>query len=161
MDRPIKGSPANPPRSDECPGKSGPTLTDAEVICAFMEPLAAIECTSGGQRSMLDWWRRETAWSDTLKWKPWVPCRLTLDACHEVEARLSEDQRDEYVKILLWDTINPQGRRTIRDTFGLMHAKAEQKVKALAVVMRSAMPNPGGPKEEADASNGLPGGEQR
>lgn len=122
-------------------------MSDEEVICDFVEPLATIDCAAGGKRSLADWWRRETAWSDTLVWKPWVPARLTLDALWKVEDRLSEQQRRHYC-VLIFHAVCTEARTSnlIEDTmtknrWPMIHASAAQKIKALAAVLRVAVRN--------------------
>lgn len=84
-------------------------MTDAEVICTFMEPKP-----------------------DPEELRLWLPGSLTLDALWEVEERLTAEQFAAYIERLEdgWD-INGLAR-----DYGLVHARAEQKIKALAAVLR-------------------------
>jgi hypothetical protein len=69
------------------------------------------------------------------------PVRLTLDALHEVEARLTDEQWGAYRE---WFMVDHQMDRH-RVPFGtyLLHASSEQKIKALAEVLRAALKGDG------------------
>ncbi len=93
------------------------------------------------------------------RWKWWVfdwagrgdgpyPRHLTLDALHEVEARLTGEQRTEYRRQLclaIWDLAESDGHfklANVEMTQGqlmdlLIHATAVQKVRALASTLQS------------------------
>lgn len=114
--------------------------TDAEVACGFMEPDAPKDGTNqaGGELKRFSpkgWWRYSM-----------VSCLLKqpiLDMCAEVEklgrlylveAKLSNEQWDRYDNALgaLWTVRlkNMPARRF------LIHASAEEKLTALAAVLR-------------------------
>jgi hypothetical protein len=111
-------------------------MTDVEVICAWMEPDAP---ENGGtpnvdnlkKYSPKGWWRY---WSLSCNWKRpiLISCErlLLLGFLHEVEEKLSEDQWEAYA----YRMMDPAG---IQHTRFLLHATAEQKIKALAEVLRS------------------------
>lgn len=89
-------------------------MTDEEIICTFMEPLR-------------DKWALP-------KWWHWAGGKrklrdLGLDALREVQARLTDEQ---------WATYESQfnSASTWRQ---LLHASTEQKIKALAAVLRPSM----------------------
>lgn len=114
-------------------------LSDAEVICNFMEPLESIDCSTGGKRSLADWWRRETEWSVSLKWKPWVPATLTLDALHKVEKRLTDDQWWKYETHIIANAPDRDKHQELLELIKChIHADAPTRTKALAAVLRSA-----------------------
>lgn len=129
-------SPLNPTDAPEGKRESGLSLSDAEIICTFMEPkpersFDAVIHYNG------DWW----AASDG----EWVPRRLFLDACHEVEARLSDEQWWAYergLRSVPFDgVVNTLNRASI-------HANAPAKIRALAATLRSRVL----PKDEANGT---------
>lgn len=99
-------------------------MSDAEIICAFCEPKPTdtLPDTVRGTK----WWRL------SLKGylARWIPKYLGLDALHEVEARLTDEQWDRYASLMM----DPAG---IRHTRFLLHATAGEKIKALAAVLRA------------------------
>ncbi len=104
--------------------------TDEEVICAWMEakPEHSREFTAGRP-----WW----VWLGSQN--DWIPNKLTLDALHEAETRLTEDQQWSYIERMA----------NIVGTFATwysLHATAAQKIKALAAVIREVL----------NAQNGTP-----
>lgn len=114
-------------------------LTDSAVICRFMGwildagrcpicgwPFAANEsegCTPPDNCSQRP---APVTRADALP-------TLTLDRCHEVEARLSDEQWGAY-GIVLAEILQSTERKFAR---GLIHATAKQKIAALAAVLRS------------------------
>ena len=103
--------------------------SDAEVICAWMEPKPDNRTTN----VQTNWWMFLCLDSG------WVPRKLTLDRLWEVEERLTEKQRGEYY-FIFWE------RRDRENWWTLLHATSEQKIKALAAVIRegaSALPAKG------------------
>ena len=108
-------------------------MTDAETICDFMEPRPDkgpfdfhpwLGSTPDG------WWLSTSGWDLDATWKP---RSLSLDALHLVEARLKDEQFWQYVLRLI-------PRRTMASSEAgmraLIHATADQKIKALAAVIR-------------------------
>lgn len=106
-------------------------MTDAEVICGFMEPMP-----TGG----LEGWMKSGFLSPEGGW--WVltiddggeylwvaDTHLTLDSLHEVEERLTPEQLSLYDMLLR----NGRGYPTY-----VWHADAPQRIKALAAVLREA-----------------------
>lgn len=96
--------------------------TDMEVICAFMEKRPGPNEHGGTGWSGGRWWY----WS-----RSWMPRELTLDAIHEVEERLSGEQRLVYLLEISRNGTPETGywRR--------IHATAATKIKALAAVLRT------------------------
>jgi hypothetical protein len=125
------------------------SVTDQEVICAWMEPepiaAAASTVSAGG------WWKRYAgvqrsgpAWVLTPFSGPWLPRALTLDTLWEVEERLDAYQKGQYTTALLAIIAVP-----FRCGW-TWHATPEQKIKALAAVLR--------PKDCSNAPGFLPNG---
>lgn len=94
-------------------------MTDAEVICAFMEsrpPANTIHVQRGA-----DWW---------LWWGgEWTPIDLTLDALWKVEERLRLGSQEERRSYRNFGRSIPAAQK--------WHATPEQKIAALAVVLRA------------------------
>lgn len=101
------------------------TLTDAEVLCEFMEPKPTKGPSLHGANEY--WWKWD--WRDGEYC--WLPRHMALNECRLVEARLTEEQWARYAKLVAptWSM------RTIAKQF--LHASAEVKLKALAAVIRS------------------------
>lgn len=99
-------------------------MNDACLICEWMEPrpnLRAGECAGlPGQ-----WWKRRGITNEVK------PMPLTLDALWEVEERLTGAQVEAYLMALVGCTTD------IAVIARAVHATAEQKIKALADVIRS------------------------
>lgn len=109
------------------------TLSDQEVICGFMEPSPT---DNDDLTSDAGWWTRRTMLSpETLKRValPWEPRTLTLNECHAVEERLTDEQWDAYEE--LFDSVILWGRER-----SLLHAAAAEKIRALASVLRKEEP---------------------
>lgn len=109
-------------------------LSDAEVVCTFMElkpmPIAGFKRVYAAGAK---WW--------AYREDEWEPAALTLDALHEVEARLTESQWKAYGENVVRETTAGYWPRN------LLHASAEEKIRALATVLRATVE----PKGEADA----------
>lgn len=108
----------------------GKLMTDAEVICGWMEPkpttMPETLCTP------LGWWECRVV---SGKWT-WVPTEWasTLDALREVEERLTKEQWRAY-----WDRLVPfEAISGVGSDCYLIHLSAEQKIKALAQTIREA-----------------------
>lgn len=101
------------------------TLFDQEVICGFMEPVVGFRGCDF-PRSLKGWWTAELG-------QPKQPRELTLNECHAVEERLTDEQWDAYEE--LFDSVILWGRER-----SLLHASAEQKIRALAAVLRKEEP---------------------
>ena len=104
-------------------------MTDAEVICNFMEP--------EGANYRRKWWQAILKDGRLRVDNPVEPVTLTLDRLHEVEARLTVKQRMDYAEEF--------GCFCGFHVFNGLHATADQKIKALATILRSAA------KEATDA----------
>lgn len=143
--------PSTPGALPQASTKSAVSLSDAEVICSFMEPHP--KALHGGARSVGGWWVRAVlhvgmgaAYKQIRQAQdgsrctdiigPWKPRILTLNECREVQERLTDEQWAEYRG---WFMVEHQleGHRVPFGTY-LLHATAEQKTKALAAVLRSA-----------------------
>lgn len=100
-------------------------LSDAEVICEFMEPRRPWEGP---------WWKIRGPWDDvaTPDNSRHVPRTLTLNECHEVEGWLTDEQWRAYRNAILRGA-DMMGPWMVR----LIHATAEQKTAALASVLRT------------------------
>jgi len=103
-------------------------LSDAEVICMWMEPRPKDGSGSKVATPESRWW----VYSYEVRvhifhWK-WHPNTLDLDALHEVEAKLSDEQQWAYIEAL-------RGKYNM-PTWHFVHASAEQKIKALAITLR-------------------------
>lgn len=112
-------------------------MTDAEVICGWMQPKPALRQTEGEWElaicaTSLGWWLLTTTGYERGDEPIIVPADLTLDRLREVEARLTEEQWVHY-GILMEN--RPVGMRLSK---ALLHASADQKIKALAAVLRGA-----------------------
>lgn len=74
---------------------------------------------------------------------PYWQCHsLTLNECHEVEARLTDEQWYQYRENLLGFVV--LARINFDDCKEMIYASVEQKVKALAAVLRSLVDIKGG-----------------
>lgn len=121
-------------------------MTDSEIICTFMERRPK---SQDWGRDRLDdyqagaivghrpdsprgWWR-------FAAYQQGVPLfdnrPLTLNECREVEARLTHAQVGLYIQELYRVTLSPDG--VGRQDWRLLHATAEQKITALAAVLRA------------------------
>lgn len=111
-------------------------MSDEEVICSFMEPRPtdppenALEMQICGSPvlSKGGFWVWICCYEDGDVPKA-IPISLTLDALHEVEARLTKEQWEQYASLMM----DPAG---IQHTRFLLHASGEQKIKALAAVLK-------------------------
>ena len=110
-------------------------MSDAEVICTFCEPRPEGEPTAHLMKT-LKFWRVVFASSPTR----WTTMPLTLDRLHEVEARLTDEQKDRYSFALSLEvrSINGPSAFYRSELFPCFHADAEQKIKALAQVIRGS-----------------------
>lgn len=99
--------------------------TNAEVIASFMEPIPKTEDYNTDDFSPDGWWE---AVFQTEYCVGWTPCRLTLNECREVEARLTDEQWRDYLNAFPDDWIGY--------TQFWVHASAEQKIVALATMLR-------------------------
>lgn len=99
-------------------------MTAAEIVASFMEPKPQFDGGDGG------WW--SFIYEGNGTWKPVVNDRTeSLDALHEVEARLTDDQQWLYI-----ETIRKLANRGNLATWHYLHASAAQKLSALAQVLR-------------------------
>lgn len=125
-------------------------ITDAELICEWMESrpdyglmypdYERSRITENRLRSEGGWWKGYFDWTPPGTWNV-VAVDLTLDRLHEVEARLSDEQKHRYVDLMcggrsLGKMINLQ-QFDYADAFGFLSATAAQKIAALAQVIRA------------------------
>jgi hypothetical protein len=89
-------------------------MTDAEILCQFMEPKPP-ECDLRTFERL--WWTVEGG-------ARWSPRNLTLDAIWEIEERLTKEQWGRYQMLF------PHRRRET------LHADAPTRIRALAAVLR-------------------------
>lgn len=117
----------------------------SRIICTWMEPQPEVTpedredalglmLAGSAKTSPGGWWQCVCIYEKS-DIPIWLPCWIGLEKLHVAEKVLTQDQRDAYVKTLLWDTVNPQGKRIVRDTFGLINASAVHKLAALASVL--------------------------
>jgi hypothetical protein len=101
-------------------------MSDEEVICGWMEPKPP-ERNRSTDKSTADWWALD------LYGVYWNPRSLTtLDALHEVEARLTDAQQLAY-----WLALS-RGGEPKRGYWRIVHATSARKIKVLAEVIREA-----------------------
>lgn len=117
---------------------------DWDLICTWMEEKPISTVHPGIEEAYnVKWWI--WGWWYTAPSQPnierpvaygWKPRSLNIDACHKVEARLTEEQWALYAHHLCagYD-FEDIGLVLYRDW---IHATAEQKIKALAAVLRGA-----------------------
>ena len=108
--------------------------SDQEVISRFMEPNPRSRTRS--RDSEHGWWRLIGIDRKTAEWVPIgsLPAsHITLDRLYEVEELLNQGQWKTYTDLLIDDPDAISGYFE----FGLIHASAAQKIKALAEVLRS------------------------
>jgi hypothetical protein len=103
-------------------------MSDAEVLCDFMDP-----------KHVTDWWGRD----EQVLGKPPhydFPRDLDLDALHEIESRLTDEQWDEYVDVLSTTATGiPYGCNRNNYSRRIIHATAGEKKIALAKVLRASV----------------------
>lgn len=109
-------------------------MTNQEIICTFMEPRPSAGFATD-TASIGGWWRRYAGvgrsrpdWQSKPFNGPWLPHVLTLVELWEVEERLTDEQWEAYSLVLV-----PSGDRFVRDR---IHATPEQKINALAAILR-------------------------
>ena len=106
-------------------------ISDAEVICGFMQPRT--DCTDWPFGGRSDFWWQGVNNSSRIP-AGWEPRPLTLDRLWEVEERLTAEQRWAYSDVLCLKVIWPT--QPSESTFSVVHATAAQKITALAIVLR-------------------------
>lgn len=118
-------------------------MTDAEVVASWMEAKPSREETAVSDcgHSPERWWY----WHDDYVTGAEIlaHCPLTLDQLHEVEKRLSDAQWQHYAVLMFHcccteaRTANPIEDLLTKNRRALLHATAEQKIRALAGVLRA------------------------
>ncbi len=138
-------------------------LSDAEVICAFMEPRPDAPPNQHGANEL--WWRwgwRSVGPSLPQQQPPheycWLPRRITLDAIHEVEERLTDRQWTTYQNRLEID-----GPAEWQRQKRWVHVSAEHKIRSLAAVLRGLTVTERAASAEGNSSpeNGVVQGEEK
>lgn len=109
-------------------------LTDAEIICMWMEPKpqgeAPLSLTFRGDLDSPGRFWVAFEYSTT-----WQPRPLTLDALWEVEERLTDVELGWYGYFSkLYEVTHAESR--LNSDIRICHATPEQKIKALASVLR-------------------------
>lgn len=112
-------------------------MSEEEVICEWMEPRPDVVDDGADPNACYKWPHRWWKWYRDRNGH--LPRELDLNALHEVEARLSDKQWLDYRREfrLVVERVNgtwPLGQRS-KD---MLHATAEQKIRALASVLRGA-----------------------
>jgi hypothetical protein len=121
-------------------------LTDAEVICEFMEPSPDPSKWDKDKRDDFDYavlmWSSRKGWWSFSGYGSCGPVfeaiTLTLDRLWEVEEKLLPEEWMAYVEalqhrmLLTWKSFD---KISVDQLFQLMHATAEHKVRALAAVI--------------------------
>lgn len=106
-------------------------MTDEEFICGWMEPKPLdTECGERGLSvSEGGWWERSwDAMNQRFRHWPNSNKMDSLDAIHEIETRLTDEQWKLYTT--RWPISEWPGSVSVRKA--LLHATAEQKIAALA-----------------------------
>lgn len=110
-------------------------MTDQEIVATFMEPLGTRRFSKGRlsnvQISDGGWWTYTHEVRDGTQRTGYAPRCDSLDALHEVEERLSNEQWIAYD-----DELRSSTTSAISLHFGLIHATPFQKIRALATVLR-------------------------
>jgi len=125
--------------------KAAMLARDRETICGWMEPRPTSK--EGSAERLRDlgrvqWWRGQFV--PPHRSGEWCPVYLSLDALHRVEERLNDRQRQRYAELLLGVTSDRiRHRFDYADAAALWHATAEQKIRALANVIRESLPASG------------------
>lgn len=117
-------------------------LSDREVIATFMEGPKPV--MRGGVIVKVWWVERLT---DSLASTEWRPREITLNECHEVEARLSEEQWRTYDDRLCDLLSNEMLLYSSTLRRRAIHADAETKIRALAAVLLAEVERQGGKQQ--------------
>lgn len=119
--------PSTPSALPQASTKSAVSLSDAEVICSFMDSL----------RRDGAWWSAELPTGSRGPVR-FVPITLELNALHEAEELLTDEQWGEYCAGLRKDLYHPLWGMKYPGGMDrpMLHATAEQKIRALAAVLR-------------------------
>lgn len=105
-------------------------MSNEELICTFMEPNPPAP-EQAYQQSPIGWWVcRFSVMGQRLIWLTGDKV-YSLDGLHEVEAKLSAEQQGRYLDVLVPDAMAKVGW-----IWRSVHASAEQKIQALAEVLR-------------------------
>lgn len=109
-------------------------MTPAEIVASFMEERP--EDPRGHDDPSPFWWRRTY-----LHEKPWEPREVSLDGMRLVEERLNCGRTWAYDNAL---------QRQVSGEYYVWHASAEQKLAALAEVLRGVVEKAKDPKAGAE-----------
>lgn len=122
---------------------SNQKLSEEEVVATFMEKKPNV---NGLMSASVGWWvlHAIAKFSGEVGGVSvaYLPRDLTLDALHEVEAKLSDRQRQYYCALIFQRccgaarTMNPIEDLLTPNRWGMIHTSAAQKISALAQVLR-------------------------
>jgi hypothetical protein len=119
--------------------RGGPLPGDAEVICGWMEPKPKDGHGPKVETVDVRWWQysyevrpKPSGLGNEFHWQ-WWSRTLTLNELWEVEERLAEWQFWQYANLLLPSCTSVGSAAGV---YAHAHATAEQKIKALAQVIR-------------------------
>ena len=109
--------------------------TNREVIASAMEPAPALPSAYSYQLpSPLGWWILGETMHGGMRWYPNIH---TLDRLRRVEERLTDAQWRDYRREFRGVVERPNGTWPLGDRIkDALHASAEQKIAALASVLR-------------------------
>ena len=106
-------------------------LNNKKRICNLMEEKPELPlCWYGKENSKDGWWILIAIYGGGMKW---IPRELTLDCIHEVENRLTDNQREHYISHVA--SINGLKGKFYEDAWVFLHATIEQRITTLAIVI--------------------------
>ncbi len=109
-------------------------MTDIEIICAWMEPRPYSRTRSRDSED--GWWRLVGFDRKSAKWGPVQDWLITLTLLRKAEVRLSDGQCSIYDRELYHAILHSKPKP--RNLY-VWHATVEQKIKALAEVLRASV----------------------
>lgn len=109
-----------------------PERTDAETVASFMEARPDLPPHWGAWPEH-QWWLLIPTAGGRMDW---TPKELNLDALYLVEARLTDEQWERYVRLLLQPVIQLSDPRVHWKK--VLHATTADKIVALVAVIREA-----------------------
>lgn len=113
-------------------------MNDAVIVCTWMEPDLPNPSVVYSAHSPLWWWfaGRRYSGDDSSPWA-WFTRDLDLDALWEVEERLPDELWQVYLGTLCgWCNPYDGDSWDFSDTRMIAHATPEQKIAALAAILR-------------------------
>ncbi len=121
-------------------------LSDAEVVCEFMEEQGV---PYNGVSRRWFWHIIRCPGLDAD-----LPCTLDLDTLRKVQERLTDEQWRAYAALLSGVQMRTGVRVAFSTCKALIHASAEQKIVALACVLRGLTVTERGASAEGNSSTG-------